>query len=306
MSNTNPIALDFNDLKLYDSKIKSHIKDSINAVVDKLPDFSNYYTKSELAEMFDSLPNPETIDQLIEALHQLEVKTAQHTENLNNHEVDIEKNKSDITRLENAVYNLAENKLDESVLDSLATKDYVASEIAKAEIADKDIDLSNYYTKSETEMFVKAAIADIPDVDLSDYAKKDEIPDISNFITKSELDSMNLVSQDKLSQEYVSKETYEESIVDINEKIDNIEIPDTSNFATKDDLNNLATIEYINNNYISNTEAENFATHSELEEAVTEVVDQHFEETVIVHVDEEIEKKLAENQTINYGTFGEV
>lgn len=47
------------------------------------------------------------------------------------------------------------------------------------------VDLSNYYTKAETDEQIQLAInsIEIPEVDLTDYAKKSEIPDVSLFVT---------------------------------------------------------------------------------------------------------------------------
>lgn len=351
----NPIAIDASDLQYYDKQIKKYIDDKD-------------------AELKASLANLVDIDKRIDAVSEKasvnEANIISHREELDDIEAAILVLQNDDKSIHNEVAELKaeiQNKLDESAMEYLATKEFVKAEIANAELSGKEVDLTNYYTKSEVDakipdisnLATKEEVEEVQNVagsnsvkifaiesDLFDIEKKLEtipsieglaseqfvldkiseidIPEVptkvselendagyiteipSEYITETELDSMNFISEDKVSDEYVSKEIYQESIVDINKKIDSIEIPDTSNFATKDDLNNLATIEYITNNYISNTEAENFATHSELEEAVTEVVDQHFEEIVIVHVDEEIEKKLAENQTINYGTFGEV
>lgn len=225
-------------------------------------------------------------------------------------------------------------------LESYATKDYVADAISNI----PEVDLSSYATKSELEAVQNVAgsnsvklfaieseifdineqLETIPSIEglaseqfVLDKISEIEIPEVptklselendagfiteipSEYVTESELDSKGYITEHQSLENYATKEFVENSIESIN-------IPDTSKFATKDDLTNLATVEYVTNNYISNTEAENFATHTELEEVVTEVVDTHFEETVILHVDEEIEKKLAENQAIMYGTFGEV
>ena len=82
--------------------------------------------------------------------------------------------------------------------------------------------LSEYATKE----YVNDAISniDIPEVDLSDYVTKDEMPDMNNYATT----------------EYVD------------EQISNIEVPDIdlSDYVTRDempDMNNYATTEYVDN-----------------------------------------------------------
>ena len=58
-------------------------------------------------------------------------------------------------------------------------KTYVDNAIAQA-VAGGQVDLSNYYTKSETDTAIAAAAPD-----LSGYALKTEIPDTSGFTTMS-------------------------------------------------------------------------------------------------------------------------
>lgn len=83
-----------------------------------------------------------------------------------------------------------------------ATEEFVVNKIAEAELADKDVDLSGYYTKSEvdtkiagiehptvdldayvTEAYVNDVIAEF-NTELSNKASKSDIPDVSNFITE--------------------------------------------------------------------------------------------------------------------------
>lgn len=70
----------------------------------------------------------------------------------------------------------------EANLEGYATEEYVAKKIAEAELAEGEVDLSAYYTKSETEAKIDEKIAaieipepEIPDVDLSDYYNKAEV-----------------------------------------------------------------------------------------------------------------------------------
>lgn len=51
-------------------------------------------------------------------------------------------------------------------------------------------DLSNYYTKPETDEAIKTAVEAIPEVDLTGYAKKSDIPDVSGFATKDDISSV--------------------------------------------------------------------------------------------------------------------
>lgn len=51
-------------------------------------------------------------------------------------------------------------------------------------------DLSNYYTKPETDEAIKTAVEAIPEVDLTSYAKITDIPDVSGFATKDDVSSV--------------------------------------------------------------------------------------------------------------------
>ena len=73
-----------------------------------------------------------------------------------------------------------------------------------------------------------AAKAGSADVDLSNFATKDEIPSTEGFATKEDLNALNIPNMEGLASE-----TY------VNEKVAAIEIPSTEGFATKEDLNAL-------------------------------------------------------------------
>ena len=125
-------------------------------------------------------------------------------------------------------------------IEIVATKEYVDTQIASI----PEVDLSNYAKKADligfaTEESVKKAIAEAElndkDVDLSAYYTKSEvealIPDTSNFATKAEIPSVEGFA----TEEFVT------------EAINNIEIPeaDLSGLATKKDVENLASIQYV-------------------------------------------------------------
>jgi hypothetical protein len=74
-------------------------------------------------------------------------------------------------------------------------QDYVLTEADKKEIAGmvevsgggSDVDLSNYYTKSETDGKIKSAVDAIEIPDTSAYALKTEIPDVSGYQTAEQV-----------------------------------------------------------------------------------------------------------------------
>lgn len=103
----------------------------------------------------------------------------------------------------------------------LATEDYVQQKIAEAELGGGEVDLSNYYTKTQ----VDNKIAAIPQPDLNEYAKKSEIPDTSGLATKKEVEDA-IAAIEIPSTTGLASEQY------VTEAIAAIEIPDVSNFTT--------------------------------------------------------------------------
>jgi hypothetical protein len=84
-----------------------------------------------------------------------------------------------------------------------ATETYVNQQIANAQLGGGDVDLSDYYTKAQTDAAIKAAKPDLTGYatqswvegkgyltqhqDLSKYALKTEIPDVSGYQTAAQV-----------------------------------------------------------------------------------------------------------------------
>ena len=126
----------------------------------------------------------------------------------------------------------------------LATEQYVDEKIAS--VSGAEVDLSNYYTKAET-------VALIPD--LTGYAKKTEIPDVSGFITEipseyiteTELNAKGYLTQHQSLEDYATKQYVTDAIanIDVSGSVDlsgyalKTEIPDVSGFQTEAQVNAL-------------------------------------------------------------------
>lgn len=261
----NPIAIDANDLQYYDKQIKKYI------------DNKDAELKASLSNLFD----------ISEKVSANEANIISHREELDDLEARMETAYSDIA-------DLRDNKLDESALDYLATKDYVASEISKIQVNGGDINLANYYTKAETDQAISDAISNISQPDLSEYAKKSEIPDTSEFVTNTDLDSKGFITEDILSENYATKEFVNESIASVNEKIDQIVIPTNISAFTNDA--NYATEQYVLDHV-------NEKIETEVETQVTEVVEKQVTEVVQIQVKDEVTEQLASNNKIQYGEF---
>lgn len=91
-------------------------------------------------------------------------------------------------------------------VEGLASEEFVIKKIAEAELADQDVDLSAYYTKSETDSAIKSAVDAI------------EVPDVSNLATKEELDAVQNVA----GENSVKLFQIDSDLVDINAKLDTI------------------------------------------------------------------------------------
>lgn len=101
-----------------------------------------------------------------------------------------------------AIEDLQENKANKSDLTGLATEEFVITKIAEAELNDKDVDLSQYYTKTEVD-------AKIPDV--SNFATKDEIPVVPTKVSELENDAGYITAKDiPDTSVFVTNETLEE------------------------------------------------------------------------------------------------
>lgn len=163
-------------------------------------------------------------------------------------------------------------------LAGYATENYVENAISNIVIPEPEkVDLSNYYTKSEVDSAIAAN-----EVDLSGYAKTEDIPDVSAFITaipdeyvtESDLTSRGYLTEHQDLSEYAKKsELFSKSYNDltdtpaipsieglasetyVDEAIANIDIPDIdlSGYALKSDVEVKADeIPFSTNRYVTN------------------------------------------------------
>lgn len=139
----------------------------------------------------------------------------------------------------------------------LATEEFVRNAIADAELSGKDVDLSGYATKTEvaqveakipsveglaTEDYVTNAINAIPEVDLSEYAKVDDIP--TDYLVEADLEGYSKFSgsyDDLTNKPEIPSITGLATEEFVAEAIADIEFPevDLSNYVTKAELPSL-------------------------------------------------------------------
>lgn len=192
------------DLSAYYTK--SEVDQKIADIEHPTVNLDPYATKEDVANAVAAIPQPDlngyvTDEELLEAIGGIEIPS---TDGLASEEFVREQIAQieipDTTGLateayvDEAIGNIEHPTVD---LTGYATQEYVTQKIAEAELADGDVDLSVYYTKTEVD--AKFENLDIPEVDLSNYATKDELPSVEGFA----------------SEEYV------------NNAIANIEIPET-------------------------------------------------------------------------------
>jgi hypothetical protein len=136
------------------------------------------------------------------------------------------------------------------------------------------VDLSDYYTKAETDDAIEQAVAAIPEPDLSDYAKKSEIPSTSGLATEKYVDDaiadIDIPSTAGLATEkYVQEQIKKIDIPDTdlsnyyNKQEVDAKIPDTSGFALKSEIPDTSK-------FITEVPAE-YVTETELGEAIAAI-----------------------------------
>ena len=151
---------------------------------------------------------------------------------------------------------IAEAELNEKDVDlsGLASKDDIPTKtsqlvndskfITLEDVPQADVDLDDYATKEWVDEKLDELVLEGVEVDLNTYAKKSEIPDVSNFITEVPAEYVTdneLNSKGYATQSYVTTKIAEAQLSGDGEPVD------LSGFATKDDLNGLATEDYVDN-----------------------------------------------------------
>lgn len=204
--------------------------------------------------------------------------------------------------------NEVDENIGETVNDYIANNDlgYVKpEELEEAISAIPPTDLSNYYNKEEvnalipstsglatesyveekinalnipsieglaTEEYVIEVMSGIPEPDLSQYAK---IDDLENFALKSDIPSTDGLA----TETYVDNAIATIPKVDLSEYAKITDIPDVSNFATKDEIpsiEGLASTKYVDDAIsaidIPSADLSNYYTKSEVDTAISSAI----------------------------------
>ena len=200
------VVTDYNE-QFLDKRGTDHLIDELKAYIDSIStgnvDLSNYVTKSELQAKLDALDinidlsSYATKEELTNAINSIDLSAyAKKTDipSLNGYVTETELNaKGYLTEHQDlSAYAL---KTEIPSLNGYATTEYVDNAIANVP-SGGNVDLSNYYTKAETNAlipslegyatkeYVSTAINSIPATDLSNYYTKNEV------YTKAETDAL--------------------------------------------------------------------------------------------------------------------
>lgn len=201
------------------SETDSKITEAINSIDSPETDLSDYYTKDEVDKLIpDDFATKSDIDVLNDAVAQVE--------------------------------ELLDEKADVTDLTGLATEEFVVKKIAEAELADQDVDLSAYYTKSEVDAL---------------------IPDVSEFVTNDTFNTTvnNIAEQiNNIEQDYTT----------LNETVQNI----SNNYVTEEELNNYTTTEQLEATYVTQQtlEEKNYITTSDATTKIEQIVEEKVQEVV--------------------------
>lgn len=248
------------------------VNDNQSAKIESIQQsFDNYYNKTEIEDKLDAV---------IKSVDLSDYYTKSEVENLI---PDDFATTSDIAVLNEAVSDVQQQldeKVDSSALNGLATEEFVLQKIAEAELSGDDIDLSEYYTKTETDQKISTAISEIV------------IPDTSDFVTMSDVEKQGYLTE----HQDISHLATKAEVAAVEAKI-----PSVDNYVTNT---------YIQQNYTTTQELqENYVTTEKVTEVVTQEVNTVVTEQVETKVTEVIENKIATGDititpnAITYGDF---
>ena len=262
-------------------------EDFVNAELAKL-DFTPYATKKELAAAIGKIIIPdvsafvtqEDIDKAIEAIPEVDLSSYATKQNLVDAIKKIDFPTVDLTPyalkteipslagyatedyvqqmiedIEHPQQDLSDYAKKDEIPDTtgLASETWVKQMIAQAQLdGDQEVDLTAYPTREEVQKLVDEEIAEIvhPTPNLDGYAKTEDIPDVSHFVTEDDVDKkIAAIPQPDLS-DYAKRS----------------ELPDVSKFVTADDVQDM--IPQI-------PDHEEFVTTEELESILSERIPSH-------------------------------
>lgn len=223
-------------------------KTQIDAMFESLPeieevDLSNYVTKQDLDNKISEIDIPD----VSEFLTQDDIVIPDVSEFVTGKQVDDKISEIEIPDTSQFITGTeVDTKISEIQIPDVSnfvTEQDVDTKISQIEIPEPvEVDLSDYVTNETLDNKIQEI--NIPDV--SEFLTQEDLPDTSQFITGTEVDTKisDIVIPDVSS--FVTEQ-------DVDNKIAQIEIPDTKDFVQKGDLNpfSISNIEIYRNTHVS-------------------------------------------------------
>ena len=250
MSESNWLA--YNDLVYYDEKIKSYINKKADSIIQ------NTYSKADIDNKLSILTEfSDDIAKLQAIVAAQKVALESLKEHLDEDEADILALQAEDKAINNKVGRL----ITEVEVLKEASKDYATTEYVKDQIREAQLEAG--------------------DIDLSDYAKKSQVDELSNtvgmlhteidsvqssleqYVTETELSARNYATLDKL-ESYATKDY-------VTEAISNIPAVDLSNLATKESVEAVQNVAGQNSVKLFAIESELFDIDKKLETIPTKL-----------------------------------
>ena len=251
---TNYATKEYADSKTYDdTEIKSNVTNLQNTKADKteIPDVSGFANQSDLTDFVNNVETNYATKTYADSKEYDDTEIKTQINEILNTKVDLDdltnyatKDYADSKEYDDTeVRNELANKANKTELVGLASEEFVTNSISgKVDVSTLD----NYATKeyADSKEYDDTEIRGI----LSEKADKNEIPDVSEFITENEVDSkigaIEIPSIEGLaSEEYVNNA--------VSEKANVSDIPDISE---------LASIEYVDSHAYDDTQVKNDIT----------------------------------------------
>lgn len=273
-------------LNYYDSQIKEYIQNEIDSLKDNA-------TKDDIARLEKSLNEIENIG-------------IQNSRDIVANKDHIDENEADIKDLqeEDKLINKElsdikvslQNKVDEAVLKDFATKSFVETSIRAAALEGK-VDLSDYYTKDETNSQLSELRNAISDVAHSADTLADKTTEITRLGVDHErrLDDLSLGVASKAEREHSH---HLSDIVDYKE-------PDLSNYLTSEEVANLIKTQ-IESIEFPEPDLSDYYTKNEVQNYIEDVVEDFVTESdinvlneIIAKLEVDLESKADKDELAN-------
>ena len=264
-------------------QVDKKIADAVKATT---VDFSEYYKKGDVDasiailrnEVVENTTNVDNIHKTVDTIQEATMRDHELLEGLltgiqNKSDEDHKHNLTDIIDF---VAPDLDNYATKDQLEGLATQDFVRAAIAEADIG--DVDLTNFYTKAETDSKIASKVdnsqyqADktkfVTVEQLDAYVSDEELDEVSNSVTElaATVDQQRLALQDLQQDLSAQEEALRDLDTALASKLDAADYEDDkATFALKSDLESLASIQWVEEQgFLKDQDLSDYAKKSEI------------------------------------------